>query len=132
MTDHDEPSAWQPDPGDAINPDLVTGVDAEDLDEDRLGLDPLEEGMDPPEQWAASDQFGVSGEEHRDSESLDQRLAQETEDVAAEPDLPGENPGQTTEINESGPQPDPSRQAADEAGGSAARAWRAPDPDEAS
>jgi hypothetical protein len=46
---------------------------AEDLDEDRLKLDPLEEGMDPPEHWSQA------MEEH---DSLDERLAEE------EPDRP--------------------------------------------
>jgi hypothetical protein len=46
---------------------------AEDLDEDRLRLDPLEEGMDPPEHWSPA------MEEH---DSLDERLAEE------EPDRP--------------------------------------------
>jgi hypothetical protein len=130
MADHDEPSPWQPDPGDAVNPDLTTSVDAEDLDEDRIGLDPLEEGMDPPERWAGSNQYGVGADEQR-GESLDQRLAQETDDVDVnEADVIGEaedGPEQSSEINEVGAQPEPYRQAADEAGGSAARGWRTPD-----
>lgn len=85
MTDNDTPSdapsPYQPDPGDGVNTDLTSSVGAEDLDEDRIGLDPLEEGMDPPEQWTAADRFGVTAAEQREGESLDQRLAQETHDV---------------------------------------------------
>lgn len=81
MGKHEKPSAWQPDPGDAVNPDLTSSVGAEEFDEDRIGLDPLEAGMDPPERWAASDRFGVSADEQREGESLDQRLEQETDDI---------------------------------------------------
>lgn len=44
---------------------------AEDLDEDRLRLDPLEEGMDPPEHWSPA------MEEH---DTLDDRLREERRD----------------------------------------------------
>ncbi|BBY54821.1 hypothetical protein H7J07_18455 [Mycobacterium koreense] len=84
MADNDTASAYQPDPGDAVNTDLTSSVGAEDLDEDRIGLDPLEEGMDPPERWVAVDRHGVTAAEQRDGESLDQRLAQETDDVEPE------------------------------------------------
>jgi len=33
---------------------------AEDLDEDRLQLDPLEEGMDPPEHWSPEMEHGTT------------------------------------------------------------------------
>jgi hypothetical protein len=123
MTPPDEQGPWQPDPGDAVNPDLTSGVGAEDLDEDRIGLDPLEEGMDPPERWEGSDRFGVSADEQRDGESLDQRLAEETADVGVdEPEVLDEDDEYTA-------RPDPSREAADEAGGSVAQRWRTPDPD---
>lgn len=81
MTAPDDSSPYQPDPGDAVNPDLTASVGAEDFDEDRLAADPLEEGMDPPENWVASDRLGLSADEQRDGESLDQRLAQEIPDV---------------------------------------------------
>jgi len=42
---------------------------AEDLDEDRLRLDPLEEGMDPPERWSPA----MAGEH----DTLDERLGEE-------------------------------------------------------
>lgn len=122
MQDHDASSPWQPDPGDAVNPDLTTSVGSEDVDEERIGLDPLEEGMDPPERWIGSDSFGVTAEEQLDGETLDERLAQETSDI--EPDDLEATGEQSTEINEVGPQPNQFREAADEAGGSVARGWR--------
>jgi hypothetical protein len=54
---------------------------AEDLDEDRLRLDPLEEGMDPPEHWAQADKFGNTEREMREGEDLDHRLAEEEPDI---------------------------------------------------
>ncbi|MEZ0362154.1 hypothetical protein ACAG26_00410 [Mycobacterium sp. pUA109] len=115
MTPHDESSPYQPDPGDAVNPDVAAGVGAEDVDEERIGLDPLEDGMDPPERWTGSDRFGVSADEQHNGESLEQRLQQEETDVWVD------EPQQ--------PEPDLSRQHADEAGGSVAEAWRTPDAD---
>lgn len=45
---------------------------AEDLDEDRLRLDPLEDGMDPPEKWSPA--IDHDDAEHR---GLDERLGEE-------------------------------------------------------
>jgi hypothetical protein len=49
----------------------------EQFDEDNLRLDPLEEGMDPPERWAQADKFGNTEREMREGEDLEGRLAQE-------------------------------------------------------
>jgi hypothetical protein len=66
--------------------------DFEDFDEDNLRLDPLEEGMDPPEHWAQADKFGNTEREVREGQDLDHRLAEEQPDVAADasddPDRP--------------------------------------------
>lgn len=78
----------QADPGDAVNTDLTSAVGAEDLDEDRIGADPLESGMDPPERWAASDRYGVTAGEQQQGETLDQRLTEERPDFG-EPDFDG-------------------------------------------
>jgi hypothetical protein len=52
---------------------------AEDLDEDQLRVDPLEEGMDPPEHWSpAIDQD--------DPHDLDERLSEEAPDTAPPPE----------------------------------------------
>ncbi|GAB2975176.1 hypothetical protein [Amycolatopsis acidiphila] len=62
---------------------------AEDLDEDRLRVDPLEEGVEPPERYAFSDGFGTTPNEEREGEPLDDRLRQERADVQPEdPDRP--------------------------------------------
>lgn len=58
---------------------------AEDLDEDRLRLDPLEAGMDPPEHWSAAMAHPTAREE-RTGESLDERLAEEQPDAAPPPE----------------------------------------------
>lgn len=69
------------DPESAVNTDLTSAVDAEDFDEDRLGVDPLEEGVDPPEGWTAADRQGVTAREQAVGETLDQRLAAERPDT---------------------------------------------------
>src|ERR1043165_6537675 len=43
--------------------------------------DQMEEGYSPPERLLAVDKYGTTGEEERRGESLDQRLAQEVDDV---------------------------------------------------
>ncbi|MEW2175993.1 DUF5709 domain-containing protein [Streptomyces sp. NPDC005406] len=49
---------------------------------DERGLDDqMEEGYSPPERPMAVDKYGTTGEEERLGESLDQRLAQEVDDV---------------------------------------------------
>ncbi|MEU2250551.1 DUF5709 domain-containing protein [Streptomyces sp. NPDC019224] len=58
----------------------------DDLDmENTLGErgldDQMEEGYSPPERPLAVDRYGTTGEEERRGESLDQRLAQEVEEV---------------------------------------------------
>jgi hypothetical protein len=64
----------------AVDPQLDAAAtsSAEDLDEDRLGEDPLEEGMDPPESWSGA---ATTRTEQREGESLDDRLEQERPDI---------------------------------------------------
>lgn len=60
---------------------------SEELDEDRLKVDPLEEGVDPPERWSEAGHFGTTASERHEGESIDERIAEERPDVdAAEPD----------------------------------------------
>jgi hypothetical protein len=54
---------------------------AEDLDEDRLRLDPLEEGMDPPEHWSTEMEHGTTAREEREGKDLDGRLREEQPDT---------------------------------------------------
>ena len=58
---------------------------SEALDEDELRVDPLEAGIDPPENWSAVDRYGTTAGEVRDGEPIAQRLAEEEPDVALEP-----------------------------------------------
>lgn len=72
----------------ADTPDPETTT-AEDLDEDELRLDPLEEGMDPPEHWSAAMDHGTTARETREGQELGERLAEEEPDV---PLAPAEEP----------------------------------------
>ncbi|WET77843.1 hypothetical protein P3102_27720 [Amycolatopsis sp. QT-25] len=54
---------------------------SEALDEDELRVDPLEEGVEPPEHWSAADRFGTTPREIREGESHAMRLAEEVPDV---------------------------------------------------
>jgi len=74
---------------DAVESDPAALNSAEDLDEDRMRVDPLEEGVEPPEGYAVSDRFGTTPNEQREGESLDQRLAEERPDVQPE-DVPAD------------------------------------------
>ncbi|MFH9133810.1 DUF5709 domain-containing protein [Streptomyces sp. NPDC017524] len=58
-----------------VEPDLENTLDERDLD------DRMEEGYSPPDRPLAVNRFGTTGAEVRHGESLDQRLAQETDDV---------------------------------------------------
>jgi hypothetical protein len=54
---------------------------AEELDEDQLRVDPLEEGMDPPEHWSGADRYGTTPYEQRHPRPIDDRLDEERPDV---------------------------------------------------
>lgn len=54
---------------------------SEALDEDELRVDPLEEGVEPPEHWSGADRFGTTPTEIREGESHAMRLAEEVPDV---------------------------------------------------
>jgi hypothetical protein len=73
---------------------------AEDLDEDRLGVDPLERGIEPPERWSGADRFGTTPREEREGPGLDQRLAEE------EPDETEYQPDREAGADETEYQPD--------------------------
>ncbi|MEW5810334.1 MAG: hypothetical protein AB1925_12860 [Actinomycetota bacterium] len=53
----------------------------EGTDSDDVHNDDGDEVVDPPEGWSGVDKFGMSAEEQRQGESLDQRLAEEVPDV---------------------------------------------------
>jgi hypothetical protein len=58
---------------------------SESLDEDELRVDPLEEGVEPPEHWSAADRFGTTPSEMREGEPIEQRLAEEEPDAGPDP-----------------------------------------------
>ncbi|MEW2070970.1 DUF5709 domain-containing protein [Streptomyces sp. NPDC007346] len=71
---------YQPQDDDGQEPpndelDLQNTLGERDLD------DQMEEGYSPPERPLGVNKFGTTGEEEREGESLDQRLAQEVADV---------------------------------------------------
>jgi hypothetical protein len=112
---------------------------AEDLDEDRLRLDPLEEGMDPPEHWSQAI-------DHDDAQphDLDERLAEEDPDSTPPPEprdevermeaagelsgQPADDNGETAFARDLENLPEEARrgQTADEGAGSVARELRTP------
>jgi hypothetical protein len=139
--------------GDPAEPEMLSSI--EGLDEDDMRVDPLEEGVDPPEHWSAADRFGTTRAELREGESLDQKLSEEQPDI--EPDQVPDRPVAVTaadqlndsiddSIDDSAVDPaglvadipdqpprwhgdmDPGEHA-DEAGGSVAEAIRADDGD---
>lgn len=63
---------------------------SETLDEDAMGVDPLEDGMDPAESWSASDRYGTTALEQATDRPLTDRLEEERPDVnvASIPDRP--------------------------------------------
>ncbi|MFJ9785221.1 hypothetical protein ACIRSS_37010 [Amycolatopsis sp. NPDC101161] len=68
---------------DAAEPESLAPSEA--LDEDELRVDPLEEGVEPPEHWSAANRFGTTPREAREGEPMDQRLAEEVPDTEPEP-----------------------------------------------
>jgi hypothetical protein len=68
-------------PPDPVERDGAALSGAEDLDEDRLGQDPLEGAMDPPDGPTAVDSYGTTAEEQRTPRPLGDRLDEEQPDV---------------------------------------------------
>ena len=87
MTENYDGAAPTRDP-DTVETDAHAESSAEELDEDRLRLDPLEAGMDPPERWSGADKYGTTPYEQAHPRGLTDRLAEEEPDVtggAADP-----------------------------------------------
>lgn len=68
--------------------DVLTQSEA--LDEDDMGVDPLEGGMDPAEDWSAANRYGTTATEQATDRPLTERLEEERPDVRTEsvPDRP--------------------------------------------
>ena len=69
---------------DAVETDPAALNSAEDLDEDRIRMDPLEAGMDPPEQWSGVTKYGMTPWEESHPRPLADRLSEEQPDVTAD------------------------------------------------
>jgi hypothetical protein len=76
--------------------DVVT--ESEALDEDAMGVDPLEGGMDPPEDWSAATQYGTTPIEQATDRPLTERLAEERPDLRV--DLARARPVAVTPVEE--------------------------------
>lgn len=100
MTDGKDPGTPPQDTGmpDDVETDPAALSSSGDLDEDRLGLDPLEEGIEPPERWAAADKYGTTPFEEHHGEPLEERVRQEEPDVTPE-DVPS-RPTEATPLTE--------------------------------
>jgi hypothetical protein len=60
--------------------------DASDTLDGNPGDDPLDRGLAPPQRWSAAMRFGSTAAEQETGESLDQLLAEEEPDIAADVD----------------------------------------------
>lgn len=69
------------DQADTIETDPAALSGGERLDEDKLGVDPLERGVEPTERWAEADRYGMTPTEQRRGEDLDDKLSQEQPDI---------------------------------------------------
>lgn len=152
MTEGKDPGTPPQDTGmpDDVETDPAALNSSEDLDEDRLKVDPLETGVEPPEHWSAAEHYDRTPFEQEQGETLEDRVRQEQPDteVTEPPDPPvsatpvseldasmddpavdGEEPLVREQIDDEEPLTDAERrgQSADKAGGSVADALRDPD-----
>lgn len=67
---------------DQVETDPAALNSAEDLDEDRLQVDPLEVGVEPPEQWSRLEDHNRTPREEYEDRPLDARIR---EDLSGEP-----------------------------------------------
>ncbi len=58
---------------------------SETLDEDDMGVDPLEGGMDPADDWTAANRYGTTANEQATDRPLTERLDEEAPEVTLEP-----------------------------------------------
>ncbi|WP_034271793.1 hypothetical protein [Haloechinothrix halophila] len=151
MTEGKDPGTPPQDTGmpDDVETDPAALNSSEDLDEDRLKVDPLETGVEPPEQWSAAERYDRTPFEQEQGETLDERVRQEQPDteVSEPPELSvsatpvseldasvddaavaPEEPLVREQFDDEAPPGDAERrgQSADKAGGSVANALREP------
>jgi hypothetical protein len=58
---------------------------SETLDADNMGVDLLEGGMDPAEDWSAANRYGTTAREQATDRPLDERLDEERPDISIKP-----------------------------------------------
>ena len=88
--------------GEAVLDNDMTSLDTEPaviMDEDRMGADPLEDGMDAPEGYSRDVRLGGTREWETADPSIDYRLPQEQPDVTVEE--PPDRPLSATPLDES-------------------------------
>jgi hypothetical protein len=129
MTEPNQPYDPPQDTGapDSVETDPAALNAAEDLDEDRLRVDPLEQGMDPPEHWSGVTKYGMTAWEQAHPRPLGERLAEERPDPADEvgTEVPPAT-GMSEEDATAQEYADDTGIAADIAGGSMAAEYREP------
>lgn len=76
----------EPDPASPEDPALLQS--APDLDEDELGTDPLEEGVEPAERWSSTTKRRPTPREQREGGSLTDRLDEERPDIQSPDRVP--------------------------------------------
>ena len=99
--DASTPSANEvrPDPAEPEDPaDLQS---AGDLDEDELGTDPLEDGVEPAERWSPVAEGRPTPGEQREGSTLEQRLAEEGSDNWEDVDTKPVGESRVHELDES-------------------------------
>ena len=100
------------------------GLDASDTLDGDPGDDPLDQGIAPPDRWAAGAAFGTTETEEQDGESLDQLLAEEEPEpdpyTEAERVQYGDEDRRADDLfGDAGPQARAGRLVADDEGGPA-------------
>lgn len=76
---------------------------SEMLDQDNLGADPFERGMDPTDDWTAADRYGTTATEQATDRPLTDRLEEERPDTLDEQPAPARPVAETPleELDES-------------------------------
>lgn len=82
------PSADEVGPDPAEPQDPAELQSAGDLDEDELGVDPLEGGVEPPEHLSQTTAERPTPSEQRAGDSIEERISEERPDPDAEPGRP--------------------------------------------
>ncbi len=75
------PSPEEVEPESEYPEDPATLQSAQGLDEDELDRDPLERGVEPPEEWSEVSQSRPTPRSQREGETVEDRLAEERPDT---------------------------------------------------